>query len=233
MINFKPYQRISPQFVIFLYSSVLIFSAIYYALGVLIFNSTLTFRDYLIFTSILGMVVVGGYQLFFWTQHHSTRFKTRQFNIALDDKIPYIPSFIWIYSLIYYIMLGLIVSTLKSLEQGMNYIFGGLVLLTLQCLIFYFFPSTVPSSWRKYKVKSKSTQFLNFIQKLDVGRNCMPSMHMSIAMYVSLILFPILSYYSFIFVGLIAISTLFVKQHQILDLAPGVILGWAVYVIIL
>jgi len=130
-------------------------------------------------------------------------------------------------------MLGLVVSTLKSLDQGLHYIFGGLVLLTLQCLIFYFFPSTVPIGWRKYKVKSKSTKFLNFVQKLDVGRNCMPSMHMSVAMYVSLLLLPVLSYYSFIFVLIIGISTLFVKQHQILDLAPGILLGWVVYVIVI
>ena len=231
--SFKPYKKVGPRFVVFMYVSVIAFSLIYFILGYYLFDSQLKFYDYLIFTSILAIVVVGSYQLYFWTEYNNTQFKAKCFKIPLDDYIPHMPSFIWIYNLSYYIIIGLVIVSITSLEQGLHYIFGGLVLLSVHCVIFYFFPSVVPEGWRKYKTKSKSAKFLKFVQNIDSGRNCKPSMHMSVAMYVSLLLLPILSYYSFIFVFLIGASCLLVKQHVILDLSPGVLLGWLVYVLVL
>jgi membrane-associated phospholipid phosphatase len=208
-------------------------AVVYWLVGTLIFDSPLNFKQCLILTSVLGFVIVGAYQLFFWTEYNNTKFEKKVFHIPLDDKIPFISNFIWIYSLSYYAIIGLVIITVPSIEKGMEYIFGGLVLLTVQCIIFYFIPSTVPESWRKYHIESKSARFLKLVQRFDVGRNCMPSMHMSVAMYVSLLLFPILSYYSFIFVLIIGISCLFVKQHVLLDLLPGIALGWLVHTIVL
>jgi len=227
-----PYHNISPQLVVLLYASIFFLAIFYYIIGTLFFNSPLTFKEYLVFTSVLGVVIVGGYQLFFWTQYHNTKFKTRCYRIWLDDLIPHIPSFIWIYNLSYYVIIGLVLVTLSSLEQGLYYIFGGLILLTVHCIIFYFFPSVVPAHWRDYKAASKAQKFLKFVQKLDRGRNCMPSMHMSVATYVSLLLLPALSYYSFVFIALIGVSCLLVKQHTIPDIAPGIVLGWLVYALL-
>jgi membrane-associated phospholipid phosphatase len=228
-----PYQRVKLKLVIILYASALVMSVVYWAIGTTFFNSPLSYYQYLIFTSVVGFMIVGGYQLYLWTEYNNYRFKVRCFAIKLDEKIPFIPSFIWIYSLSYYAIIGLVVITIPSIETGVEYIFGGLILLTIQCIIHYFIPSCVPSHWRKYKVKSKSTKFLNFVQAIDSGRNCMPSMHMSVAMYVSLLLFPVLSYYSFLFVLIIAVSCLVVKQHGIMDLIPGIILGWLVHYIVI
>lgn len=229
----KPYQKISPHLVATLFVSVLIMSAVYWLTGVHIFHSSLEYRSYLIFTSILAIVIVGGYQLFFWTEYNNTKFKKINFHISLDDRIPFLPEFIWIYSLSYYAVIGLVVSTLPTLEKGLEYIFGGVVLLTIQCFIFYFFPSTVPESWRNYKSNTRSKKFLHLVQALDSGRNCMPSMHMSVTTYVSLLLYPAISYYAFLFILIIAVSCLVVKQHVLLDLPPGILLGWLVYVIVL
>lgn len=228
-----PYHQVSLQLISELYVSAIIMAVLYWLVGTLLFDSNLNFKQYLIFTSVLAFVIVGSYQLFFWTEYNNTKFKKKVFHISLDDKIPFIPAFIWVYSFSYYAIIGLVIITVTSIEKGVEYIFGGLVLLTVQCIIFYFLPSTVPESWRKYRIQSKSVQFLKLVQRLDVGRNCMPSMHMSIATYVSLLLFPILSYYSFIFVLIIGVSCLFVKQHVLLDLLPGVALGWLVHTIVL
>lgn len=123
--------------------------------------------------------------------------------------------------------------TIPSLVVGMEYIFGGLVLLTIQCVFFYFLPSSVPATWRKYKRKSKAAKFLGLVQSLDNGRNCMPSMHMSVATYVSLLLASVIGPSAYIFVLLIGVSCVFVKQHMLLDLLPGVLLGWLVYTLVI
>jgi len=91
----------------------------------------------------------------------------------------------------------------------------------------------VPPEWRKYKLNSVSTKYLKFVQGLDNGRNCFPSMHCSVATYTILILMPLISYYSFMLLLLIIISCLFVKQHQIADIVPGVLLGWIVYAVVI
>lgn len=196
-------------------------------------NSSLNFKQYLMFTSLMAVVITGGYQLFFWVQRNNYFFKTRCLKIKLDDKIPFWPSWIWIYNFIYYIMMGYVIVSISSIEEGVNLIFAGLVLLSFQAIIFMFYPCTVPPSWRKYKVNSLSTRYLKFVQGIDNGRNCMPSMHCSVATLIGLILLPTLSYFAYGFIALIALSCLFVKQHQILDLVPGILLGWFVFVLIL
>jgi hypothetical protein len=54
-------------------------------------------------------------------------------------------------------------------------------------------------------------------------------MHCSVAMYVSLVLYPAIGNAAWVFVGLIAVSCLLVKQHQTADILPGIALGWAVW----
>lgn len=210
----------------------LIFSFISYYLGIEFFNSNLFYLDYLVFISVSAFVVIGGYQLFFWVEYNNYKRKLRCFNIKPDNYIPHWPWVVWIYGFSYYLIFFFLIMSLDSLYQGLYYIFGAIILLIIHCLIFYFFPSSVPKSWRKYKKDTKSKKFLAFIQDIDTGRNCMPSMHMSVATYVSLLLFPVFSYYSYLIILIVALSCLFVKQHQILDIPAGILLGWLVYFIL-
>lgn len=233
MPTYKPYQKVSLRLVLVLYASTILMSAVYWFVGTQFFDSPLFYKEFLIFTAVLAIAIVGSYQLFFWVEYNNTSFPLRNFHTALDDKIPFIPSFIWIYSFSYYAAIGLVASTIPSLAVGVEYIFGGLILLTVQCLLFYFLPSSVPKAWRKYKRESSAARFLGLVQSLDNGRNCMPSMHMSVATYVSLLLTPVIGPYAYILIVLIGISCVFVKQHMILDLLPGVLLGWLVYVLVI
>jgi hypothetical protein len=114
-----------------------------------------------------------------------------------------------------------------------NLIFGGLILLVVQCFFFILLPCVVPPEWRQYPSGTISRKFLSLVQRVDNGRNCMPSMHMSVATYTSLALMPTIGQLAYVFIVLIALSCLFVKQHQILDLVPGVLLGWLVYMLVI
>lgn len=221
--------RITPRYMLLLLISIPAFSYIYYLLGTRVFDSPLSARDYLVFTSLVAIVVTGCYQLFFWVQRNNYRFKTRCFVSPLDEYIPFWPIWVWIYSFLYYIAIGFVVASIQSIAEGVYLIFGAILLLLSQVTFFWFLPSTVPPSYRRYEVNSFSTRYLKFVQGKDNGRNCMPSMHCSVAMYVSLVLYPAIGNWAFVFTGLIAISCLFVKQHQIADILPGILLGWAVY----
>ena len=204
--------RIKPKYMLLLVAGAFIFSIIYYFIGTEFMNSPLSYYQYLVFTTILAIVIVGGYQIFFWTQRNNYFFKTRCLKIWIDDHIPFWPKWVWVYSLLYYIIIGYVAVSIKSIEEGTNLIFGGLVLLFLHSVLFLVFPCTVPASWRRYNVNSLSTRYLRFIQGVDNGRNCFPSKHCSLATYVGLILMPVLSFYSVLLILLIVISCLFIKQ---------------------
>lgn len=221
--------RITPFWMAVLLVSIPLFACIYYLVGTRLFDSPLTLRDYLVFTSLVAVTVTGCYQLFFWVQRNNYFFRTRCFVSPLDRYIPFWPSWVWIYSFLYYIAIGFVVASIQSIEQGVYLIFGAILLLLSQVLCFLVLPSTVPPEWRQYEPNSFSTRYLKFVQGKDNGRNCMPSMHCSVAMYVSMVLYPVIGNWAWVFAGLIAISCLFVKQHQIADIAPGLLLGWAVF----
>ena len=224
---------ISQKYMLLISSSIFLMTFVYYAIGRYLVNSKLTYYQYLVFVSVLAIVVVGGYQIFFWVQRNNFFFKTRCLKIRMDDYIPFVPQFVWLYSFSYYLLIGLVVASINSIEQGINFIFGGLLLLVFQSICFLVFPCTVPSHWRKYKVNTLSIRFLKFVQGLDNGRNCFPSMHCSVATYVGLLLMPLMSYYSLILIAFVSISCLFVKQHQVVDILPGILLGCLVYALIL
>lgn len=221
--------RITPRYMLLLVISIPVFAGIYYLAGTELFASPLSLDEYLVFTSLVAIVVTGCYQLFFWVQRNNYFFKSRCFVLPLDRYIPFWPSWVWIYSFLYYIAIGFVVASIQSIVEGVYLIFGAIVLLLAQVTCFLLVPSTVPTGYRQYEVNSRSTRFLKFVQGKDNGRNCMPSMHCSVAMYVSLILYPSIGDAAFVFVALIAISCLFVKQHQIADIFPGILLGWAVW----
>jgi len=221
--------RIAPVYMFLLIVTIPLFAWLYYLVGTRFFNSPLSLEEYLIFSALVAIVVTGCYQLFFWVQRNNYYFKTRCFVSPLDKYIPFWPSWVWIYSFLYYIAIGFVAASIQSITEGVYLIFGAILLLLAQVFFFFFFPSTVPPEYRQYEAKGFSTRYLKFVQGKDNGRNCMPSMHCSVAMYVSLVLFPVIGNASGVFVGLIAVSCLLVKQHQMADILPGIALGWVIW----
>lgn len=219
----------TPKWMLVLVLTPLVLSVIYYFVGKLIKFSTMTYFEYLQLTTLIAIVVTGGYQLYFWTQRNSGFFKTRILKIFIDDWFPFWPSWIWIYSFLYYILIGGFIIAIPSIERGVYIIFGGLLLLVIQCILFILFPAVTPPEWREFETNTISKRYLKFIQGFDAENNCFPSLHNSLAAYISLTLFPLMGWYCLIFIFLIAVSTLVTKQHQFVDVIPGIALGGLVY----
>jgi hypothetical protein len=223
------YKTITPKYMLLLFVSTIFIAWIYYLIAQVVSPAPMPFKSYLVFTCLVAIIITGAYQIFFWVQRNNYFFKTHTWNIWLDDKIPFWPIWIWPYSFFYYIMIGLVVARISSIEEGVFLIFGGLLVLFFQSLFFLVLPVTVPPEYRQYEADTLSKRYLKFVQRLDNGRNCFPSMHCSIATYVGLTLLPVFGVYSYIFIGIIAVSCLLVKQHQIVDIIPGILLGWFVH----
>jgi membrane-associated phospholipid phosphatase len=102
------------------------------------------------------------------------------------------------------------------------------LLLGLQMLFFVLFPVTTPAHWRGYnRERSVSERFLALVQRFDARSNSFPSMHVSVAMLTSLHLLPHVGTAALAFPLLIALSCVFTKQHYVVDLPAGALLGWS------
>jgi membrane-associated phospholipid phosphatase len=175
------------------------------------------------------VLIVGAYQFYFWCQRN-TIFEPRELGTSLDELIPFVPGWVWIYSLLYYAAILYVNLVLKSPEQFVRAAISYLMLLALQMVFFLLFPVRTPHHWRAAHVSRRlSERFLAFVQRFDAPTNSFPSMHTSVAMLTALHLHAHLGAAAFAFPTLIGLSCLFTKQHYIVDIPAGAALGWLNY----
>ena len=150
---------------------------------------------------------------------------------ALDTLIPFQPQ-----ALFAYLSLWVYVGTAPGLQLRFSELVvyglwvGALCLVGLAC--FYFWPTQVPP------LKLDVTGFPGFatLQGVDAAGNACPSMHVAVAMFTVIRLEDVLRragtpgwlrLINRVWFIAIAASTLMVKQHVVLDVAAGALLGIA------
>jgi membrane-associated phospholipid phosphatase len=187
-------------------------------------------KDVLVQLLLSGILIVGVYQFYFWCQRNAVA-APRQFNSWLDNLIPYRPRWVWIYSCLYYPVIVYINFVVADPRQFIYMATSFLVLLALQMLFFVFFPVATPDNWRELnKNRGRSERFLAFVRRFDASSNCFPSMHVSVATLTALHLQTAIGPWAFVFPVLIALSCIFTKQHYLIDLPAGAMLGWVSFI---
>jgi membrane-associated phospholipid phosphatase len=181
------------------------------------------------------VLIVGGYQFYFWAQRQ-TFFDARYFETKWDSKISFDPRWVWIYSGLYYPMILLAALSVPTWQAYAYCVGCFLTLLAIQVAFFVLWPVAIPVTWRKQPYASmiwpRSMKMLNLVWSYDKLRNSLPSMHVSVAMMVDLTIganWPIAGYVGLLFPLLIATSALKTKQHYVVDVVPGALLGAAVF----
>jgi membrane-associated phospholipid phosphatase len=196
--------------------------------------------DHIVHLLMAVILIVGGYQFYFLVQR-SHFGEPIEFASRIEDKIPFRPEWVWVYSGLYYPVILLLVFTIKTFAQFSYTVFSFITLLVMQLFAFFFFPVKIPARWRDYdRGRSLSARFLGLVHSYDGLPNSIPSMHVSVSTLAAFHLNQNLSVdnsafslLSFLFPLLIAISALFTKQHYIVDLGPGAFLGYVNYKIYL
>lgn len=168
--------------------------------------------------------------------------KLSPFNITLigsnlDNKIPFIDEFIYFY-ISWYLMIFIVPYIIYKNDKN---IFKKYAITVFTCNTFIFFiyflyPTTIN---RPNIIVKDITSFITYvIYKLDDPiLNCFPSMHCLISfIYIYVFLFEDkLSKYKMpiiIWSLLIILSTLFVKQHVLLDVFGAFIISLVIYLIV-
>ena len=189
----------------------------------------MSLQDFAINLILSVIMIVGVYQFYFFTQRY-TLVPVRTFHSRLDEKIPFWPTWSWIYSFLYYPAILYINWLVEDPRHFTITAFSYIVLLLMQMGFFALFPVSTPEHWRSINPgRSWSERFLLFVQRFDAPSNCFPSMHVSVAMLTALLAYASLGPWVFLFPLLIALSCTFTKQHYLADLPAGALLGWVAY----
>jgi len=154
-------------------------------------------------------------------------------SLSLDRRIPLIPAWIWVYLWYYPFCLVpfLFPPVLKDTSHFARVVAGFLVQFAVAWPTFYFFPTRII-----HPVLIGTTPSILAVQglyRVDAGYCILPCLHVANSLYAGLVALRFLpSWWSapiFLVVGLISASTLFTKQHLIVDVFAGVMLGFAAY----
>jgi membrane-associated phospholipid phosphatase len=189
-----------------------------------------TMTDHVVQLILSVFLIVGVYQFYFWCQTNPLALKPRALHLPLDDRIPYRPGWVWIYSFLYYPVILFITLTTNSSRTFLYVAISYVGLLLIQMSVFVLFPVATPSEWRTRNTGvSSSERFLAFVQRFDAPSNSFPSMHTSVAVLTALHLQPAAGAVNFAFPIAIALSCLYTKQHYVIGLPAGALAGWMAF----
>src|SRR5918999_5281424 len=99
--------------------------------------------DYVINLLLTIILIVGVYQFYFWCQRNPLA-AARELKLRFDEWIPYWPSWVWVYSCIYYPIILYLNLVIDSPRQFTYVASSFVLLLGLQMLFFVLFPVTTP-----------------------------------------------------------------------------------------
>jgi membrane-associated phospholipid phosphatase len=181
------------------------------------------------------ILIFGGYSWYFWAQRQRWC-APRILETRFDAMISYDPRWVWVYSGLYYPMILLAALSVQTWRDYALAVGSFLALLAVQMAFFLFCPVEIPATWRSTSRPAwegtHSQRFLDLVWSYDKLRNSMPSMHVSVATMVDLTIWrewPTLGHACALFPVLIAISAVKTKQHYVVDVVPGAMLGAAVF----
>src|SRR5438876_1135153 len=134
-------------------------------------RSIMTPADYVINLTLSVILIVGAYQFYFWCQRNHLS-AARELGSRIDERIPYWPSWVWIYSCIYYPLILYLNFVVESPRHFTHIAMSYMLLLGLQMAFFVLFPVTTPPHWRAYnRQRSPSERFLALVQRFEARSN--------------------------------------------------------------
>ncbi len=147
----------------------------------------------------------------------------------IDRAVPFVPQFIWIY-LLYYPLCFTPVFLLHDMDTFRRVAGAYLMEFVIAFVVFVLYP--VKMVRPRVIPDSLSTKAVALLYHIDPGFNVFPSMHVANSLLVALLFLKYSKPLGVLFIliaVLISVSTLYVKQHYLLDVASGVLDALIVY----
>jgi membrane-associated phospholipid phosphatase len=153
----------------------------------------------------------------------------------LDRALPLVPSWALVYGALYLFLILLPIFIVRQDEQIRRTVFAYLLIWITAYVIFALYPTTAPRPSRVVG-KGFAVWGLRALYSADPPYNCFPSLHVAHSFVSALTCFRVhrgLGIAATVCATLVAVSTLFTKQHYVLDVIAGVFLALGAYGIFL
>jgi membrane-associated phospholipid phosphatase len=151
-----------------------------------------------------------------------------------DGVVPFVPEFIWIY----HTLIPVIVATTIFSMQRREVFFKTIVALSLSVVVLTAFHLIFPSYYPRQEIEpisffSASLWLVELTRELDAACNTFPSGHVALAWILYFCIRDSdcakrkksLRGFYLLWAVLISLSTLFLKQHYVLDVVAGIVLA--------
>ena len=196
-------------------------------------------------TRIKRVIPVALYTVFYLLCFSYLEYRHVRYHIidsSLDDKIPFCEYFIIPY-LLWFLYIAVTVGYFLFFNENTTE-FWSLILnlaigMTLFLIVSYVYPNGLNIRPTEFTNDSVFTRMVQFLYRTDTPTNVLPSIHVynSVAAFSAIHTCKNLQKHkgirtgSFILTTLIVLSTMFLKQHSIADVATGITCAVATYVL--
>jgi len=159
---------------------------------------------------------------------------------SLDQLIPFIPEFIWIYHTLIPVFIATTMILIERKSVFYTAFFSVLLASVIMNLFYVYFPVAYPREMWQLTEPSWSGFFVELTRQVDGANNAFPSGHVTLSCLLTLLvgLTNFAKRYNWlqplyaIWAMLIAVATLVLKQHFIVDVASGLALALMCYLLI-
>jgi membrane-associated phospholipid phosphatase len=155
--------------------------------------------------------------------------------LALDRLVPLTPTWALAYGTLYAFLIVLPVLVVQQEELIRRTVWAYLTVWTVAYISFLLYPTVAP---RPDTVMGKGFAVwgLRFLYNADPPYNCFPSLHVAHSFVSALACYRVhrtLGFAALSCASLVALSTLFTKQHYVADLIAGILLALVAYAVFL
>jgi membrane-associated phospholipid phosphatase len=155
--------------------------------------------------------------------------------VALDRLFPLAPTWALVYGALYAFLIVLPVFVVHQEGLIRRTVWAYLTVWTVAYICFMLYPTVAP---RPDTVPGRGFGVwgLRFLYEADPPYNCFPSIHVAHSFVSALACYRVhrtLGFIAVLSASLVALSTLFTKQHYVADLVAGILLALAAYVVFL
>ena len=173
---------------------------------------------------LLTIIFCAGY---FGIEYHPVRSPVSLGLTTIDRSVPFSTEWVWVYQSIYLLLPAAWLC--ETTDELKRYAIGFAILIFAGFSCFLIWPVAGP---RPEQISNDP--MYRVLVRYDTTLNSFPSLHMALAAYSACIVVAVtsgstrrlLTVLLPVWVALIGYATLATKQHYLVDLPPGILLGW-------
>jgi membrane-associated phospholipid phosphatase len=192
---------------------------------------------------LLPVVLYGGFYLLCFNYLERMPGSYHIINSSIDQKIPFCEYFVVPYFMWFFYIAGTVLFFVffnEDKKEYMNLLINLAIGMTLFLIVSYVYPNGLALRPTEFPRDNIFTSLVQWLYQTDTPTNVLPSIHVynSVAVFCAINSCKKLQKYkgvrfsAFVLTTLIILSTMFLKQHSVCDVATGITFSVASYVAI-